>query len=91
VTELLPDEEAFQWTPDGRSLYVGQRGTSLNASRFELGTGRRVPWMTFRLPEPAGGVIWNVVLTPDARGCAYTYERVLDDLYLVDGLKWEGG
>jgi dipeptidyl aminopeptidase/acylaminoacyl peptidase len=87
VTELLPEEDVFQWTPDGRFIYVGQRGTSLNVSRIELGTGRRVPWKTFSLPDPAGGVILNAVLTPDARGYAYTYQRFLDDLYLVDGLK----
>jgi len=88
VTELLPDEEVFQWTPDGQFVYVGQRGTSLKVSLIELATGQRALWKTFSLPDPAGGVIWrSAVLTPDAQAYAYTYERVLDDLYLVDGLK----
>jgi hypothetical protein len=29
----------------------------------------------------------RVILTPDARGYAYTYIRALSSLYLVEGLK----
>jgi Tol biopolymer transport system component len=87
VTELLPDEQVFQWTPDGRSVYVGRIGTSMSVGRVELGTGRRVPWRTFSLPDPAGVGVWRIVLTPDGQSYAYSYGRILDDLYLVDGLK----
>ena len=87
VTELLPDEQVFQWTPDGRFLYVGQPGTSQRVSRIELGTGRRVPWKTLSVPDPAGVAVQWVCLTPDGRSYAYFYIRFLDDLYLVTGLK----
>jgi hypothetical protein len=55
--------------------------------RLERGTGRRVPWRTFRAADPAGANVVQVVLTPDGRSYAYTYCCILDDLYLVEGLK----
>jgi hypothetical protein len=87
VGELLPDENVFQWTSDAQALYVGKQGTSMSVTRIERDTGRRTPWMTFRVPDPAGAQIYNVVLTPDGRSYAYTYCCVLDDLYLVEGLR----
>jgi hypothetical protein len=87
VTELLPDERVFQRTPDGRSVYVGRTGISMSVFRIELKTGKRVPWKTFGLPDPAGVGIWGMVLAPDGRSYAYSYSRVIDDLYLVEGLK----
>jgi WD40 repeat protein len=87
VTELLPDEQVFQWTPDGRSVYIGRIGIGMTVDRVELGTGRRVPWRTFSLPDPAGAGVWSIVLTPDGQSYAYSYGRILDDLYLVDGMR----
>jgi len=56
--------------------------------RVELATGRIVPWKVLR-PEDATGVTFmtGVVLTPDGEAYAYTYERCLHDLYLVEGLR----
>ena len=87
VAQLLPEEIVLQWASDGRSLYVGNQGTSMSASRIELDTGRRAPWRTFTVPDPAGVSLYSAVLTPDGRSYAYTYCCVLDDLYLVTGLK----
>ena len=48
--------------------------------------GRR-PWRTFQLPDPAGALFFNFVMTRDARTYAYGYIRRLDDLFVVQGLK----
>jgi hypothetical protein len=87
IAQLAPEEIVLQWASDGRSVYVGGRGTSMTVSRIELDTGRRVPWRTFNVPDPAGATFYNAVLTPDGRSYAYTYCCLLDDLYLVSGLK----
>jgi Tol biopolymer transport system component len=87
VTQLLADEKVFQWTSDGRALYVGKRGTTMSVSRIERDTGRRELWRTFTVADPAGVQIYGLVLTPDGRSYAYTYCCVLDDLYLVEGLR----
>ena len=41
------------------------------------------------MPPDAAGVveIVSVVLTPDVASYAYSYHRILSDLFLVDGLK----
>jgi hypothetical protein len=87
VAKLFPEEIPVQWTADGQSLYVGKAGASLNVDCINLGTGRRVPWKTFHMPDPAGVRIGVLVMTPDGGGYAYTYSRRLDNLYLVTGLK----
>jgi hypothetical protein len=87
IAQLAPEELVLQWASDGRSLYVGGRGTSMTVSRIELDTGHRTPWRTFSVPDPAGATFYNAVLTPDGRSYAYTYCCLLDDLYLVSGLR----
>ncbi len=87
IAKLLPDESVLQWASDGRSLYIGRRGTSMSVSRIERETGRRMAWRTFSVPDPAGTAFESAVLTPDGRSYAYTYCCLLDDLYLVSGLK----
>jgi hypothetical protein len=87
VGDLGPNEMVCQWTPDGRSLYVGKPGTNLSVSLVERDTGRRVPWKTFSVPDPAGVCVWRIVLTPGGGSYAYFYLRWLDELYLVDGMR----
>ncbi len=87
VARLFPDEIPVQWSTDGRSVYVRRAGASLNVDCIDIGAGRRVPWKTFRVPDPAGIRMGALVMTPDGAGYAYNYMRWLDDLYLVTGLK----
>ncbi len=37
-------------------------------------------------PRPTKPIV-DMASTPDGRGYAYTYQRRLDDLYLVEGLE----
>jgi hypothetical protein len=39
------------------------------------------------VPDPAGVRVFDFVVTRDARSYAYGYLRILDELYLVEGLK----
>ena len=87
VAQLRPMETVLQWAADGRAIYVGSFEIPISAARIELATGRRTPWRTFSLPDPAGVSGGGVVLSPDGHGYAYWYFRELSELYLVDGLK----
>jgi serine/threonine protein kinase len=81
------------WTPDDRALYVYRRGrTSVLIERVDIATGERTPWHTIRPPDPAGindivpGYVMTVYITPDGQTYAYSFRRVLSDLYVVSGL-----
>jgi serine/threonine protein kinase/Tol biopolymer transport system component len=79
----------IRWSADGRGIYV-QHGTAL-PSRVELvdvATGARRPRLELMPPDPAGVLVLSpVYLSADGRSYVYSYRRVLDDLYVVGGLR----
>jgi serine/threonine protein kinase/Tol biopolymer transport system component len=89
IPALGPDERPVRFAADGRSLFCFRRG-ELPAQIFglELASGEKKPLRTLMPPDPAGVVeIVSVLLTPDAASYAYSYHRILSDLFLVEGLK----
>jgi Tol biopolymer transport system component len=84
-----PGATPIQWSADGGSLYYA---TEVNIPgeihRFDLGNGHSQPWRHFAPPDRAGvqGVMAPLI-TPDGRTYAYTYVRLLGELYLAEGLK----
>jgi hypothetical protein len=57
--------------------------------RLELATGRRTPWKVLRPTDPTGVYsTWKYPLTPDGEGYVYTYGRALNDLHLLEGLRF---
>lgn len=89
VATLAPEQEVVQWSADGRTLFVSQlyRGPRLDVFGIEVQSGRKRLWRTFEVPDPAGVGVATFIITRDARSYAYVYERILDELYLVEGLK----
>ena len=77
------------WTADGRKLFVHLEGEAAGrVQRFDLATGRGEPWKELTLEDRAGVVrIEPVRVAADGRSWAYSYIRVLSNLYVVDGLK----
>ncbi|HEY8234347.1 MAG TPA: winged helix-turn-helix domain-containing protein [Vicinamibacteria bacterium] len=87
----------MQWSADGRYIYVANAGkdlpmgverlTPLRIDRVDLRTGRRDPWRSIPIADPAGvtGAV-SFHMTPDQRAYAYSYGRILCALYLVEGL-----
>ena len=55
--------------------------------RLELGSGRRSLWKELQPPDPAGLEQIDAYVTPDGSAYAYGYQRILSELYLVDGLR----
>src|SRR5205085_1965208 len=78
----------ISFSADGRALYVAQGELPVRVFSVELATGRRELWRAI-MPADTTGILTQIPphITPDARAYAYTYFRVLSDLYLVDGLK----
>ncbi len=83
-------EGHLQWLPDGKSVLLAspRNVIPVHVERMELATGERRPICDLRPQDPAGvSEIIQIVFAPDLRAWAYTYRRVLSDLYLVKGLR----
>jgi eukaryotic-like serine/threonine-protein kinase len=78
-----------RWSADGRSLFVYRRGVvPAKAYRVDVATGRAELWKEL-MPADAAGVTDIVAIcpTPDGRSYVYSYNRLLSNLYIVEGLK----
>ena len=89
ILGLAAGEVPITWNENGRAIYVYRPG-EVPARVYLLNprTGRRRFWRQF-MPSDRAGVnhIGPIRLTPDGQGYVYGYQRVLSDLYLVEGLK----
>ncbi len=79
-----------RFTPDGRALYLLALADGPRAEiyRVDLATGERRLWKELAPPDPVGlfGVP-RVLLSADGQSYVYSWLRLLDELYLVDGLR----
>jgi Tol biopolymer transport system component len=89
IAGLDPDELPIRWTPDGRGLYVCKPSDMpARVSIVDVATGARTLWKEILPPDPAGILgLWPILITPDGKSYAYSYRRVLVDLFLADGFK----
>ncbi|MGB9403805.1 MAG: protein kinase [Candidatus Acidiferrales bacterium] len=89
VAGVLPEETWVNWSADGRSAYVYQdKKDDAEVFRVDVTTGKRQQVAKLGPGDPAGLVgIEPVRVTPDGRAYAYSYNRSLSDLYVVDGVK----
>jgi len=82
----LPDAP-IRWSADGRHLFVRNAAIPMHISLLDLQTGRKAPWKDIAPPDLAGAAppiaVW---LSADGQAYAYTLQRTLSDLYLVEGL-----
>jgi eukaryotic-like serine/threonine-protein kinase len=82
-------EYPLRFSPDGKWIYVWKRGdVPAKVTRVEVETGKREPFKELIPADPSGVErISNVLVTPDGKGYAYCFTRLLSDLFVVDGLK----
>ncbi|HYN42654.1 MAG TPA: protein kinase [Thermoanaerobaculia bacterium] len=83
-----PREVPIRFSPDGRFVWVFQpRDLPTWIVRIDRTTGARERWKEIQPPDPAGILgITRVRMTPDGRSYAYTFSRILSDLFLAKGL-----
>jgi WD40 repeat protein len=82
------DEHALGWTGDGKFVYLGLMTNPARIDLCDVSTGERRLWKEIVPPDPAGVLaIGPILVTPDGKNCVYSYRRLLDDLFLVTGLK----
>ncbi len=88
VPGCQPGDQPAGWSADAKTIFVYRNDRlPVEIRRIELATGRVEPWKRL-LPPDASGVrhIGTVLVNSDMRSYAYSYQRFLSDLYIVDGL-----
>jgi Tol biopolymer transport system component len=89
ISGIADGEAPIQWSADGHSIFVRRWDEMpVRVYRLDLATGRRDLWKQI-MPGDSTGVVQirGVLPTRDGRAYAYSYMRILSDLYVVDGLK----
>jgi hypothetical protein len=83
-------ETLIRWAADGRSFFTYQSADRKTAiiSRVELASGKREV-VKERMPADRAGVTGydSASISEDGKTIVYSYNRVIGDVYLVDGLK----
>jgi Tol biopolymer transport system component len=94
IPGVRPRDEIVQFSADGRVAFAEESCGAWGCRyvRLDLGTGRRSTWLDMRPPDETGlsrypTVVNSCAVHPSGRYYAYSYERVLSDLYLIEGLK----
>jgi Tol biopolymer transport system component len=84
-----PEEVVVRFASDGRSIFVCRFGTaSVTVYRLDLTTGQREAWKSFGPADPAGVIsVGPVLLSADGKSYVYSYRRILDDLFVVTGVR----
>lgn len=77
------------WVDDGRQLLAFTRdGPAAGVVRVDPETGGSVPVRRLGPTDPAGVIgVPTVRVTPDGRRWAWSYARLLSELYVAEGLK----
>ena len=86
---LPPGLAPIGWTDDGRSLLVSRLDASpAEVLRVDLATGAAAAWKTL-VPTDAAGILGfpSIRTAAGGRAYAYSYLRILSELYAVDGLR----
>ncbi len=83
------EDVPIRWSADGRSIYV-QRGvaTPTHIEIMDVATGQRRPWKVLTPPDPTGvGSIGPTLMSADGSAYAYSYKRLIEDLFVAEGLR----
>ena len=88
VATLEPSESILRWSDDGHALFLRRTDSPLAVTvhRLDVTTGNKEFVREIKSPD-AIARISTVAITPDGRALAYSFQRDLDDLYLVQGWK----
>ncbi|MGH9494147.1 MAG: protein kinase domain-containing protein [Candidatus Sulfotelmatobacter sp.] len=88
IPNLKSDFIAVQWSSDGSSLYGYHWGEfPSEVYKVEIATGKETPVHELTPSAPAGVVlVAPVVVSPDGKRFAYSYNQTLSSLQLITGV-----
>jgi eukaryotic-like serine/threonine-protein kinase len=82
-------EAVAGWSPDSKAVYVDSVGeTAVQVYRVEIDTGKR-SLFTILSPSDKAGLTYLALccVTPDGKFYAYSYNRQISELFVVEGLE----
>jgi Tol biopolymer transport system component len=84
---ILDREHALQWSADGKSIYATSGFPAPGFCRIEIATGQRGACQRVTIPDTVGVTSMEPsAITPDGKSMASTVNRLLDQLYIADGV-----
>jgi Tol biopolymer transport system component len=76
----------LRWSEDGRYLFVATNEIPAKILRVDVPASTYAVWKMVAPSDPAGASqIFTMLLTGDAKTAIYSYERVLSEVYVVNG------
>jgi serine/threonine protein kinase len=87
VKAISADDQPVQWDTDNRHLFVANREIPMTLFRLAPDTGQRQLWKQITGLDPAGLESMPCGRLGADGSYAYSYYRVLSELYVVEGLK----
>src|SRR5262249_48279464 len=83
-----PSSNVVSFDERAEALYLARGLTSLRVDRYDLASGRLQPWKELSPSDPAGiAEVSHLALNPDGKSYVYFVERILSDLFVVEGLE----
>ncbi|MFN8587095.1 MAG: serine/threonine-protein kinase [Candidatus Eisenbacteria bacterium] len=88
IAGFAPNEIALSYDSTDGGLFVSNDDPFARVIvKLDLATGARTAWRALRLPDPRGVVFMGPpLLAANGSRFAYSYLRLLNNLYVVDGL-----
>jgi Tol biopolymer transport system component len=90
IPGLEPADVMLRWSADGRSIFTYQNADrkTMLITRVDVATGKRQVVKEW-LPADRAGVTgyFSAGISTDGKTIVYSYNRVVGDLYLVEGLR----
>lgn len=77
----------IQWDSSGTKLYMWDRTLPAKVYRVDWKTGKRELWLRITPAEVSGVLYGHVLISPEGRSYAYSFRRVLTNLFLAENLR----
>lgn len=85
-----PDISVIRWSGDGAYIFLQRTDASHRSAsilRMDARSGHMETWRDLKLPDRAAFYYGSAKLSSDGKSYAFTFQRDLSTLYLVNGIK----
>jgi len=90
IGEVNPGDALIRWSADGRYLFLQRNDAESRSAqilRMDVRTGRKELLREIKAPAKIAFFFGQVALSADGKFYAFSYQRDLETLYVVKGLK----